>query len=43
MVSDAPTRSLKAWPYVMVTLVAGSFGLLGFLVARDWRAKGETV
>lgn len=39
MVSDARTRGLKAWPFVVLTLIAGSFGLLGYLVMRELKAR----
>lgn len=38
MVRDAPSRGLSAWPFVAVTLVAGSFGPLAYLVIREIRA-----
>lgn len=40
MVSDARERGLRAWPFVILTLIAGSFGLLGYLVVRE--VKGGT-
>jgi hypothetical protein len=39
MVNDAPSRGLNAWPFVLITLVAGSFGPLTYLVFREWRAR----
>ncbi len=39
MVDDARSRGLNAWPFVLVTLVAGSFGPLSYLVVREWRAR----
>ena len=36
--SDAPTRGLTAWPFIVLTLVAGSFGPLVYLVMRELRA-----
>lgn len=39
MIKDAPARGLSAWPFVLVTLVAGSFGPLCYLVARELRAS----
>ncbi len=39
MVNDAPSRGLSAWPFVLITLVAGSFGPLTYLVFREWRSK----
>lgn len=35
MVQDAPKRGLKAWPFVIITLLAGSFGPLFYLVYRE--------
>ena len=40
MVKDAPARGLPAWPFVLITLVLGSFGPLAYLVVRELRAKG---
>jgi len=39
MVNDARSRGLNAWPFVLITLVAGSFGPLSYLVVRQWRAR----
>ena len=39
MVNDARTRGTSAWPFVLITLVAGSFGPLFYLVARELRAS----
>ena len=38
MVNDARARGLSAWPFVAITLVAGSFGPLLYLVMRERRA-----
>jgi hypothetical protein len=38
MISDARERGLPAWPFILVTLVAGSFGPLLYLVARELRS-----
>jgi hypothetical protein len=37
MVMDARERGLPAWPFILTTLVAGSFGPLFYLVARELR------
>ena len=37
MVADARTSGVPAWPFVVITLVAGSFGPLLYLVARERR------
>jgi hypothetical protein len=41
MVGDARKRGVSAWPYVMITLAAGSFGVLFYLLAREWRMGRE--
>lgn len=38
MVADARERGLNAWPFVAITLVAGSFGPLFYLVMREVRS-----
>ncbi|MFZ1612720.1 MAG: hypothetical protein WAT51_01025 [Holophaga sp.] len=38
MIQDARERGLKAWPFVILTLVAGSFGPLCYLVLRCLKA-----
>jgi uncharacterized protein DUF2834 len=35
MIGDARARGLNAWPFVAITLAAGSFGPLLYLVYRD--------
>jgi hypothetical protein len=37
MFRDAPTRGLSAWPFVVVTLAAGSFGPLLYLLVREFK------
>jgi Terpene cyclase DEP1 len=39
MVQDARARGTSAWPYVLLTLVGGSFGVLVYLLVRE-RAAG---
>lgn len=39
MVQDARARGASAWPYVVLTLVGGSFGVLVYLLVRE-RASG---
>jgi hypothetical protein len=38
MVRDARERGLSAWPFVIITVVAGSFGPLLYLVTRELRS-----
>lgn len=38
MVADARTRGLSAWPFVVITVFAGSFGPLLYLIVRELRA-----
>ena len=38
MVNDARERGGNAWPFVAITLVAGSFGPLLYLVLRELRS-----
>jgi hypothetical protein len=38
MVGDARARGINPWPFVGVTLVAGSFGVLSYLLLRELRA-----
>lgn len=42
MVGDARARGIHPWPFVAVTLLAGSFGILFYLVARELRASART-
>lgn len=35
MLVDARARGIAAWPFVLITLAAGSFGPLLYLVYRD--------
>ena len=38
MINDARERGLAAWPFVLITIVAGSFGPLLYLVVRELRS-----
>ena len=38
MVRDGKQTGISAWPFVALTLVAGSFGPLFYLVARELRS-----
>lgn len=39
MVLDGPRHRLNPWPFVLITLVIGSFGPLFYLIVRELRAK----
>ena len=39
--SDARQRGLPAWPFIVITLFAGSFGPLLYLAARELRSPAE--
>jgi hypothetical protein len=39
MVLDARAQGLPAWPFILITVAAGSFGPLLYLVARELRGK----
>lgn len=41
MIGDAREHGLAAWPFILITLVAGSFGPLLYLVARELRATAR--
>ena len=38
MSNDARERGLPAWPFIVITVFAGSFGPLLYLVARELRS-----
>ncbi len=38
MVNDAKTSGVTPWPFVVLTLAAGAFGILFYLVAREIKA-----
>lgn len=37
VVTDARRRGVAAWPWVLFTLAAGSFGPLVYLAVREWQ------
>ena len=39
MIADARRRDMNPWPFVVVILGAGSFGLLGYLIYREVRGE----
>lgn len=39
MIGDAKTSGVNPWPFVVLTLVAGSFGPLFYLVAREVKSR----
>ncbi len=39
MVADARTRGISPWPFVVATLLTGSFGVLFYLVLREVRGR----
>ena len=41
MVADGRARGINPWPCVLVTLVAGSFGPLFYLLVRELRSTGR--
>jgi len=38
MVADGRARGINAWPFVIATLLTGSFGVLFYLVLRELRS-----
>ena len=43
MLGDAKARGLNAWPFVAITLAAGSFGPLSYLLWREHRAEAPVL
>ena len=41
MSNDARERGLPAWPFIIITVFAGSFGPLLYLVARELRSTAK--
>jgi hypothetical protein len=41
MIVDARDRGMSAWPFVVITLFAGSFGPLFYLAARELRSTSS--
>jgi len=41
MVRDARDTGLKAWPFMVLTLIAGSFGPLAYLTIRELKRGGR--
>lgn len=41
MVRDARDSGIPAWPFILVTLMAGSFGPLLYLVVCEWRTSAR--
>lgn len=42
MVADSRTSGINAWPFVVLTLLAGSFGPLSYLIARELKATSTS-
>jgi hypothetical protein len=41
VVGDARKRGIAAWPYVVMTIVVGSIGILAYVVRRGLAPRGE--
>ena len=41
MVQDGRARKINPWPFVILTLLAGSFGILFYLVLREVRSSAS--
>ncbi|MCP5202176.1 MAG: DUF2834 domain-containing protein [Gammaproteobacteria bacterium] len=42
MRADARARGLNSWPYIVLTVLAGSFGPLCYLLRREWKTAPRT-
>jgi len=42
MVGDGRAHGINPWPFVVVTVAAGSFGVLFYLVARELKAGARS-
>lgn len=38
---DSRTSGVPAWPYILLTIAAGSFGPLSYLLHREWVARSR--
>ena len=43
MLHDAKTSGVNPWPFIVLTVLAGSFGPLFYLVAREVKAGAKQV
>lgn len=41
LVGDARAQGINPWPFVVATLLAGSFGVLFYLVLRELRSRAS--
>lgn len=41
MAADSRTSRVPAWPFVLLTLIAGSYGILLYLIVRAGRGRGS--
>lgn len=41
MIGDAKTSGVNPWPFVVITLAAGAFGPLFYLVAREVKSRAK--
>ncbi|MFN4354395.1 DUF2834 domain-containing protein [Parvibaculum sp.] len=42
MLHDGKTSGVTPWPFVVLTLAAGAFGILFYLVAREIKSRAAT-